>query len=106
MQAKSVIAALFVLATATSAFAQSAAPAANGTQLTRADVTAEYIRARNAGEIAATSAAYPVTPAPATASTVTREQVMAEFYAARKAGQIPQTEADFDIAQTRHHVVK
>ena len=105
MQAKSVIAALFVLATATSAFAQSPAPA-NGTQLTRADVTAEYIRARNAGEIATSEADYPKTPAPAAASTVTREQVMAEFYAARKAGQIPQTEADFDIAQTRHHVVK
>ena len=106
MQAKSLIAALFAITTATSAFAQSAAPAAASQQLTRADVTAEYIRARNAGEIATSEADYPKTPAPAAASTVTREQVMAEFYAARKAGQIPQTEADFDVAQTTKHVVK
>ena len=104
MQAKSLIAALFAITTATSAFAQGAAPAA-GQQLTRADVTAEYIRARNAGEIATSVADYPKTPATA-ASKVTREQVMAEFYAARKAGQIPQTEADFDVAQTTKHVVK
>lgn len=103
MQAKSLAAVLLAVA-ASSAFAQSAAPAASQ-QLTRADVTAEYIRARNAGEIATSEADYPKTPATA-ASTVTREQVMNEFYAARKAGQIPQTEADFDIAQTRHHVVK
>lgn len=103
MQAKSLAAVLLAVA-ASSAFAQSAAPAASQ-QLTRADVTAEYIRARNAGEIATSVADYPKTPATA-ASTVTREQVMNEFYAARKAGQIPQTEADFDIAQTRHHVVK
>ena len=101
MQAKSLAAVLLAVA-ASSAFAQSAAPAK---QLTRADVTAEYIRARNAGEIATSAEAYPATPATA-ASTVTREQVMNEFYAARKAGHIPQTEADFDIAQTRHHVVK
>ena len=104
MQAKSLIAALFAITTATSAFAQGAAPAA-GQQLTRADVTAEYIRARNAGEIATSEVDYPKMPATA-ASNVTREQVMAEFYAARKAGLIPQTEADFDVAQTTKHVVK
>lgn len=103
MQVKSITAALLVAA-ASSAFAQSAAPAANTAQLTRADVTAEYIRARNAGEIAASAETYPPTPATA-ASTVTREQVLNEFYAARKAGQIPQTEADFDFSQTTHHVV-
>lgn len=106
MQAKSLIAALFAITTATSAFAQSTAPAvAASQQLTRADVTAEYIRARDAGEIATSEADYPKTPATA-ASKVTREQVMAEFYAARQAGQIPQTEADFDVAQTTKHVVK
>lgn len=105
MQAKSLIAALFAITTATSAFAQSAAPAAASQQLTRADVTAEYIRARNAGEIATSEVDYPKTPATA-ASQVTREQVMAEFYAARKAGLIPQTEADFDVAQTTKHVVQ
>ena len=105
MQAKSLIAALFAITTATSAFAQSAAPASTGTQLTREQVTAEYIRARNAGEIATSEVDYPKTPATA-ASQVTREQVMAEFYAARKAGLIPQTDADFDIAQTAKHVVK
>ncbi|WP_219117494.1 DUF4148 domain-containing protein [Janthinobacterium sp. UMAB-56] len=105
MQAKSLIAALFAITTATSAFAQSTAPAGNGQPLTRAQVTAEYIRARNAGEIATSEVDYPKTPATAT-SQVTREQVMAEFYAARKAGLIPQTEADFDVAQTTKHVVK
>ncbi|OBV39199.1 DUF4148 domain-containing protein [Janthinobacterium psychrotolerans] len=104
MQAKSLAAALLALA-ASSAFAQSTAPAANKAQLTRTDVTADYIRARNAGDIATSAETYPAPPATA-ASSVTREQVMNEFYAARKAGQIPQTEADFDIAQTRHHVVK
>ena len=104
MQAKSLIAALFAITTATSAFAQGAAPAA-GQQLMRADVTAEYIRARNAGEIATSEVDYPKMPATA-ASKVTREQVMAEFYAARKAGLIPQTEADFDVAQTAKHVVQ
>ncbi len=64
MQAKSLIAALFAITTATSAFAQGAAPAA-GQQLTRADVTAEYIRARNAGEIATSEVDYPKTPATA-----------------------------------------
>lgn len=82
MQAKSLIAALFALGTAASAFAQpSAVPASTSAE------------------------AYPVAAAEAP-GTVTREQVMAEFYAARKAGQIPQTEADFDIAQTTHHVIK
>ena len=105
MQAKSLIAALFAITTAASAFAQSAAPASTGQQLTREQATAEYIRARNAGEIATSEVDYPKTPATA-ASKVTREQVMAEFYAARKAGLIPQTEADFDVAQTTKHVVK
>ena len=50
MQAKSLIAALFAITTATSAFAQSAAPATTGQQLSREQVTAEYIRARNAGD--------------------------------------------------------
>ncbi|MEG2962397.1 MAG: DUF4148 domain-containing protein [Janthinobacterium sp.] len=104
MQAKSLIAALFAITTATSAFAQSTAPATSQ-QLTREQVTAEYIRARNAGEIATSEVDYPKTPATA-ASKVTREQVMAEFYAARKAGLIPQTEADFDVAQTAKHVVQ
>ncbi|MCL6483066.1 MAG: DUF4148 domain-containing protein, partial [Janthinobacterium lividum] len=93
MQAKSLITALFAITTATSAFAQSAAPAASE-QLTRDQVTAEYIRARNAGEIASSEVDYPKTPV-AAASKVTREQVMAEFYAARKAGLIAQTAADF-----------
>ena len=105
MQAKSLIAALFAITAATSAFAQSAAPATTGQQLSREQVTAEYIRARNAGEIATSEVDYPKTPATA-ASQVTREQVMAEFYAARKAGLIPQTEADFDVAQTAKHVVQ
>ncbi|WP_300753914.1 DUF4148 domain-containing protein [Janthinobacterium sp.] len=100
MQAKSVLAALFAITAASPVFAQSA-PATK----TVSDSQAQYIQARNAGEIPTSVAAYPQAPA-AAPSKVTREQVMAEFYAARKAGQIPQTEADFDVAQTRHQVAK
>ncbi|MBB5369685.1 MULTISPECIES: DUF4148 domain-containing protein [unclassified Janthinobacterium] len=100
MQAKSVLAALFAITAASSVFAQSA-PATK----TVSDSQAQYIQARNAGEIPTSVAAYPQAPA-AAPSKVTREQVMAEFYAARKAGQIPQTEADFDVAQTRHQIAK
>lgn len=44
--------------------------------------------------------------APAQASGLTRAQVQAEVIAARKNGTLLETEADFDVAQTRHHVVK
>jgi len=105
MQAKSLIAALFAITTATSALPKAPRQPLPASNSRRADVTADHIRARNAGEIATSEVDYPKMPATA-ASQVTREQVMAEFYAARKAGLIPQTEADFDVAQTTRHVVK
>jgi hypothetical protein len=37
---------------------------------------------------------------------LTRAQVQAEFYEARKNGTLLETEADFDVAQTKKHVVK
>jgi hypothetical protein len=52
-------------------------------------------------------------PAPATKTVKveasagkTRAEVQAEFLAARKNGTLLETEADFDVAQTRKHVVK
>ncbi|NYE62257.1 hypothetical protein FHW58_003472 [Duganella sp. 1224] len=36
----------------------------------------------------------------------TRAEVQAEYLAARKNGTLLQTEADFDVAQTRKHVVQ
>ena len=36
----------------------------------------------------------------------TRAEVQAEFLEARKNGTLMETEADFDVAQTRKHVVK
>jgi hypothetical protein len=36
----------------------------------------------------------------------TRAEVQAEFLEARKNGTLLETEADFDVAQTRKHVVK
>jgi hypothetical protein len=37
---------------------------------------------------------------------LTRAQVQAEFFEARKNGTLLETEADFDVAQTKKHVVK
>ncbi|MRW86308.1 DUF4148 domain-containing protein [Pseudoduganella sp. FT26W] len=52
-------------------------------------------------------------PAPAAKTTKaeapagkTRAEVQAEFLEARKNGTLLETEADFDVAQTRKHVVK
>lgn len=42
----------------------------------------------------------------APAAGLTRAQVRAQAIAARKNGTLPETEADFDVAQTRRHVVK
>ncbi len=119
MNAKYLLAAVFAIAGSTAALAQSAAP------LTRAQVTAELLRARAAGEIcgneaecgaaplrSATAAAAPdarniqvcrneaeCDAAPHRDFTVTRAQVIAELYRARAAGEIPETEADNDIGR-------
>ena len=60
MQAKSLIAALCAITTATSAYAQSAAPATTGQQLSREQVMAEFYAARKAGLIPQTEADFDV----------------------------------------------
>jgi FlaG/FlaF family flagellin (archaellin) len=70
--------------TATSAFADTPAPAA--TTATAAENKAAKVAQKDSG--------------------LTREQVRAQVIEARKNGQLPETEADFDIAQTKKHVVK
>lgn len=126
MNANYLIAAVFAIAGSTGAIAQTAAP------LTRAQVTAELLRARAAGEICGNEAECGAAPlrsaataaaagagrniqvcrneaecdaAPHRDFTVTREQVIAELYRARAAGEIPETEADNDIgrAALRRH---
>jgi hypothetical protein len=120
MNAKYLIAAVFAIAGSTGALAQTAAP------LTRAQVTAELLRARAAGEICGNEAECGAAPLRATSTaaapnagsnvsvcyneaecdaaphrdfTVTRAQVLAELYRARAAGEIPETEADNDIGR-------
>ncbi|CDG84658.1 DUF4148 domain-containing protein [Janthinobacterium agaricidamnosum] len=96
----SITAAVATLAAAGSMLAQSA-PSAG---LTRAEVIAEFQRARANGDIAYSEADY--AKLPANTSSVTRQQVMDEFYAARKSGKIAQTEADFDVAHSRTPTLK
>lgn len=117
MNAKTLIAAVLVLAPAFGQFAAAA---------TRAEVTAELYRARAAGEIctndvecdrapvqlkaaAAPRAALAASTraacyndaecdaAPSRVSTVTRAEVLAELYRARAAGEMAVTEADYDV---------
>lgn len=96
MNIKQLIATVLTVAAASSAFAQSA-PASN---VTRAEVTAEYLRARAAGEIAYSEADYDKQALGEALNNgkLTRSQVAAEFKAARKNGQIQQSEADYDVA--------
>lgn len=94
MNIKQLIATVLTVAAASSAFAQSA-PVSN---VTRAEVTAEFLRARAAGEIAYSEADYDKQALGTSSGNVTRTQVAAEFQAARKNGQIQQSEADYDVA--------
>jgi hypothetical protein len=102
MNAKHIIASVSLLVAAGAAFA---APAdlnfpdlrANASStVSRAEVRAEAIRARNAGELNFTEANYP--PVYATTSNVSREQVRAEVVAARANGQLDSNEAYADGA--------
>lgn len=85
-------------AAATVAFAIAAA-ATTVTNAFAQDTTSPADTATKPASTAATAAA-------AQASGLTRAQVQAEVIAARKNGTLLETEADFDVAQTRHHVVK
>jgi hypothetical protein len=80
--------------TVTNAFAQSTAPAAT----TGAATTGAAQTAVANGALASTKTQQ--------ASGLTRAQVQAEVVEARKNGTLLETEADFDVAQTKKHVVK
>jgi hypothetical protein len=99
MNAKHIIASVSLLVAAGAAFA---APAelnfpdlrANTSTVSRAEVQAEAIRARNAGDLDFTEVNYP--PLVATTSHLSREQVRAEVIAARAEGQLDNNEAYAD----------
>jgi hypothetical protein len=82
--------------------------------VTRAEVRAELLRARAAGELPLSEASFlpyqfasasachneaECDAAPQRNSTVTRAQVLAELYRARAAGEIAETEADNDVGR-------
>ena len=77
---------------ASPAFAASSQPDAATTRLTRAEVKAEVIRARAAGELDNTEASYP-RELVSTAPGLTRAQVRAELLRARAAGELDVNEA-------------
>lgn len=66
--------------------------------VTRAEVRAEAVRARAAGELDFTEANYPVITA-APASTLSRSDLRAEVLRARAAGELDITEANFPVLQ-------
>ena len=109
MNAKHIIASVSLLVAAGAAFA---APAelnfpdlrADTSTVSRAEVQAEAIRARNAGELDFTEVNYP--PLVAATSHLTREQVRAEVYAARANGQLNINEAYADVAQIQRGAVR
>ncbi|WP_317203687.1 DUF4148 domain-containing protein [Janthinobacterium sp.] len=88
MNAKQLIAALLTVAASAAAFAQ--APAVG---LTRAEVTAELLRARAAGELSTGESDYPKMPP--FVSTLSRAQVTAEMVRARAAGEMSSGETDY-----------
>ncbi len=64
--------------------------------LTRAEVHAEVLRARAAGELDITEATYPWIPS-APATRLTRDEVRAEARRARAAGELDFTEANYPV---------
>ncbi|NGZ87794.1 DUF4148 domain-containing protein [Duganella aceris] len=73
-------------------------------QTTTATATAPATAASNAAQNAAAGSA--LVAIKAEKPGLTRAQVQAEFFEARKNGTLLETEADFDVAQTKKHVVK
>jgi hypothetical protein len=82
--------------------------------LLSAVATVAFAIAATATTVTNAFAATPAAPAaPASKTTTvqvpagkTRAEVQAEYLEARKNGTLLETEADFDVAQTRKHVVK
>jgi hypothetical protein len=96
MNVKSTIALILAAAVTVPAFAGDIATIVDTTPLrtkvTRAEVKAEVLRARAAGELDITEATFPF-QYPAAASTLTRAEVKAEVLRARTAGELDFTEA-------------
>lgn len=96
MNVKTTIAVLLAAAVTVPAFAFDSAniidTASQGSQVTRAEVKAEVLRARAAGELDITEATFPF-QLPAERSTLTRADVRAEVVRAREAGELDITEA-------------
>ena len=95
MNTKTLVAAVFAAVTASGAFAQFNGeasyeyPVASGSATTREAVKAEYIAARNAGQIPNGEAAYRVAPAQSTTSyALSREAVKAEVVQANARGDL------------------
>jgi hypothetical protein len=79
--------------------------------LLRAAATVVFAIAATATTVSSAFAAEASTTATAAATTaqphaLTRAEVQAQVIEARKNGTLLETEADFDVAQTRKHVVK
>lgn len=95
MNFKTAIALVLAAAASVPAFADTvnySDAARTGTKVTRAEVQAEVLRARAAGELDITEADFPFAP-PSAKSTVTRAEVRAETIRARAAGELDITEA-------------
>ena len=91
MNTKQIIAAAAIAFVGSAAFAQEAVqnieiPTSSNVQ--RADVKAEALRARAAGELANSEAQVVAAPAPAPATTLTRAAVRNEYLQARAAGKV------------------
>jgi len=99
---------VFAIAGGSAAIAQTTSPAVSAAGTTSTTATASTTKAATSGSaaqnaVAATAVAAGKAQQPAG---LTRAQVQAEFLEARKNGTLLQTEADFDVAQTRKHVVQ
>lgn len=95
MNFKTAIAVILAAAVTVPAFAETADfrdATPTRTKLTRADVKAEVLRARAAGELDITEANFPFEQ-PAAKSALTRADVRAEVIRARAAGELDITEA-------------
>ena len=95
MNVKTAIAFAVAAAAAVPAFADSAdfaAASPSRAKVSRAEVQAEVLRARAAGELEVTEAQFPAAPLPER-STVTRAEVRAQVIRARAAGELDVTEA-------------
>lgn len=99
MNAKQIIASVSLLLAAGAALAEPAElnfpklSTAQKSEVSRAAVQAEVIRARNAGELDLTEVNYP--PLAPSSSTLTRAQVKAEVLAARANGELDLNEATY-----------